>query len=236
MQITGDNMEYNERFLKIAALVDKCKVIVDVGTDHGYIPIYLVRNNICEKAIASDINEGPLKKAAMNVSVEGMADKIQCRRGSGLSTVKPLEVQGAVIAGMGGNLIKDIIEEGLPVFKQLSFAVLQPVQNPEVLRRYVLEKGYKILDEALVYSEGKFYEIMKVRYDEKPVVLTDFDYEFSSVLLNKKEPVMKEYLEYKLQRYIKINESLQEESAAAKERKKVVLDKIKELKELILCL
>ena len=84
--------------------------------------------------------------------------QITCRLGSGLSTVKKDEVQVAIIAGMGGNLIRDILEADLDVVKQLEYMILQPVQNAEVLREYLCNTGYDILDEEICYEDGKFYE------------------------------------------------------------------------------
>lgn len=81
--------------------------------------------------------------------------------------LKPNEVDSVVIAGMGGNLIRDIIEERLDVFKSLKYAVLQPVQNPEVLREYLYKRGFNILGEQLCIDESKYYEIIKVCYASK---------------------------------------------------------------------
>ena len=230
-------MDLNSRLLCIASIVDNCECVIDVGTDHGYIPIYLVKSGVCSRAIASDINKGPLEKASINISLEGFSDRIQCRRGSGLATVSRGEVQGAVIAGMGGNLIRDIIEADLPVFKELEFAVLQPVQNPEVLRKSIYEKGYEIIDEELCISEDKFYEIIKVRYGNEHYRLEEFDYEISPVLLRKKHPLLREFLEFKLNKYYKISQSIQEDAGeAASERRVEVLKRISRLEELISCL
>ena len=96
-------MELSIRLKTISNLVDKCHTVVDVGTDHGYIPIYLTKESFCDKAIASDINRGPVEKARKNVSLYNIDEKVECRLGPGLTTVKKGEVQGAIIAGMGGN-------------------------------------------------------------------------------------------------------------------------------------
>ena len=105
-------MELSKRLKFIAKHIDKCKSIADIGTDHGYIPIYAVKNNLCERSIASDINKDPVKKSKLNISLEGLSEKIETRLGGGLEPIKAKEVEGIVIAGMGGNLIRDILEEG----------------------------------------------------------------------------------------------------------------------------
>lgn len=226
-------MELSLRLEKIASMVEKCNKIADIGTDHAYIPIYLVKNGICEIAVASDINKGPIEKAKHNVMMENLQDKIQLRLGGGFSTIKPREVQCAIIAGMGGNLIGDIIEDGLEVFKLLEYCILQPVQNPEVLREYIYSSGYDILDEELCREEDKFYEIIKVKYAEKLQDIDPFYYEISKTLINKKHPLMKEYINSKIEEYYRIVKYINEDTKNAQTRKSELMKKIERMKELI---
>jgi len=135
-------MELSIRLNEIISLVHETNIIADIGTDHGYIPIHLIKNNLCKFAIASDVNLGPKNKAEFNIYMEGLSEKIQCRLGEGLNTINPYEAQAVIISGMGAYLIKDIIEERLDVFKSLDYAILQPAQNPEVLRKYIYEVGF----------------------------------------------------------------------------------------------
>lgn len=229
-------MEISLRLKTIAGMVDTCECVADIGTDHGYVPIYLIKNDVCSKAIASDINKGPVEKARLNVKLEGLDNKIQCRLGGGLSTIKPGEVQGIVIAGMGGNLIRDIIEEGIDILKKAKFAVLQPVQNPEVLREYIYRKGYKIIDEELCIEDNKLYEIIKIGYDEKIEDIDSIYYEIGKTLVQKRHPLVNRYIEMKVERYIKILENITEESESAKSRKLEVKSKIEKLEEMLKCL
>jgi len=180
-------MELSIRLKAIVSMIGECDSVIDVGTDHGYVPIYLVKNAIIKKAIASDINRGPVAKAKNNIDINKTSQQISCRLGSGLSTVKKGEVQIAIIAGMGGNLIRDIIDADLDVVKELKYMVLQPVQNAEVLREYLYSTGYDIIDEEICYEDGKFYEIIKARYNTRPVSLEDIYYEISKILLDKRQ-------------------------------------------------
>lgn len=230
-------MELSIRLKTISNLVDKCHAIVDVGTDHGYIPIYLTDKGLCDKAIASDINRGPVDKAKKNVSFYGMRDKVECRLGPGLTTIKKGDVQGAIIAGMGGNLIRDIILQSYDVFKELNFAVLQPSQNPEVLRKFLYEEGITILEEDLCLDEGIYYEVMKVKFEGKsPVSIPEIYYEVSSSLLKSGNVHVKDYLMEKIDNNKKILSKIQDVTENALEKKKKVERKIKELEELTTCL
>lgn len=226
-------MELSLRLKTIASMVDKCECVADIGTDHGYIPIYLIRNGVCKRAIASDINKGPVEKAKFNVRIEDLQDKIDCRLGGGLSTLKEGEVQGIVIAGMGGNLIRDIIEENIDIFKEAEFAILQPVQNPEVLREYIYSKGYKIIDEELCIDENKFYEIIKIRYDNNVQIVDSIFYEVGEKLLSKNHPLVKDFIEYKIERCEKIFNNIKDNTDLAQKRKVELKENIKKLEELL---
>ena len=136
-------MELSKRLMKIASYVNYCEAIADIGTDHGYIPIYLVKNNKCNSAIASDIIKGPIEKASTNIRFEGLSEKIKCLLGGGLKPLKVGEVNGVIIAGMGGNLIRDIILEDIEKVKLYDFLILQPAQNPEVLREFLYNNNFE---------------------------------------------------------------------------------------------
>ena len=229
-------MELSVRLNEIISLVDKCNIIADIGTDHGYIPIYLIKNNLCKVAIASDVNLGPKKKAEQNIGMEGLTDKIHCRLGDGLNTINPFEVQAVIIAGMGGYLICDIIKERLDVFKSLDYAILQPAQNPEILRKYIYESGFKIIGEELCFEQNKYYETIKVAYDNKPKMEDSFYYEVSKTFIHEKHPLIKGYAKYKLLVYNKIYEEIKDGAETAKKRKAELKHRIDKLKELLLCL
>lgn len=227
-------MEISNRLVTIANMIDNCESMVDVGTDHGYIPIYLCNNNKIKHAIASDINKGPIEKAKRNITDNNLTGSIECRLGGGLTTIKPGEVKVAVIAGMGGNLIRDIIEERYKVFKSLEYAILQPVQNPEVLRKYLYEKGIKIIEEKIVKDEGIYYEILRVKHDKDPKVLDEIIYEVGDEGISSSRNERKEFILFKIEEYEKIISRINLKSESALKRKLEIENKITKLKEMIL--
>ncbi|MHC1720825.1 MAG: tRNA (adenine(22)-N(1))-methyltransferase TrmK [Clostridiaceae bacterium] len=229
-------MELSLRLEKVASLVEPCRCVADIGTDHAYIPIYLVERNICSHAIASDINRGPLEKASKNISLHGLEEKIECRMGSGFNTLKKGEADVAIISGMGGNLIRDIIEERMDLFMEFKSAVLQPVQNPEVLREYIYNKGFEILDEELSVDENKFYEIMKIRYDEKKYDVDSIFYEISKKLFDERHPEIKSFIRKKYRKYSTIISQIQDDTPLANERKAELNVKLGKLREMLECL
>ncbi|MVX63118.1 SAM-dependent methyltransferase [Clostridium chromiireducens] len=227
-------MELSKRLNWIIEKLDKAKVIMDVGTDHGYIPIYLVRNGIAEKVIASDINKDPLKKAQINAALDGVSDKIDLRLGGGLSPLKNREAEAVIIAGMGGNLIRDILEADFNKVKNLQYLILQPAQNPEVLREYLYSSDYEILDEDLCLDEGKYYELFKVRYKSGDYIkLESIFYEISPTMLSKKVPLLKSYIESKIDKNKKVINFIVDDTEHAKERKNELKKKNERLESLL---
>lgn len=219
-------MIISKRLKLISDLVKGVNSVVDVGTDHGYVVIDLLKEGRVERAVASDINKGPVDRAKKNVSDHNLSDKIHCRLGGGLKTVKPGEVEAAVIAGMGGNLIRDILVESEDVFKELKYVIVQPVQNPEVLREYIYKLGLNLHDEWIIFDEDKYYEIFKVSYGTNPRSVEPIYYEVSEILLKKKDPVYREYLKHKVEKYSRIYEGLIEDTDNARTRKNQLKVKI----------
>lgn len=229
-------MNISDRLKRIASMVNRCSSIADIGTDHGYIPIFLVKNKICDRAIASDINKGPVQRAMSNINAEGLEKAIECRQGAGLGTIAVGEVDGAVIAGMGGYLIIDILEEHMNVVEKLQFMVLQPVQHSEVVRKYLYNRGYYIIDEELCYDEGKYYEIMKARYDGIPREMDEINYEISPVLIEKKHELLEEFILFKIKKNENAINSIKEDTESASNRKMELIDWNSRLKEMLKCL
>lgn len=229
-------MQLSSRLKAICNMIDNCDCVADIGTDHGYIPIYLVKKNICNSAIASDINKGPIRKAEINIRNEELQNKIECRLGSGLNTIKFGEVQEIIIAGMGGNLIRDIIDENISIFKSVDTLILQPVQNPEVLREYIYIMGFTIVDEELCIDENIFYEIIKVKYDKNKRNIDTIFYEVGERLIEKKHPLVNRFINKKIDKYRTILNYIKENGNSAKRRKINIENKILRLQELIECL
>lgn len=227
-------MELSKRLNWIIEKLDKVDVIMDVGTDHGYIPIYLVKNNIASKVIASDINKDPLKKAEINAALDGVSNKIDLRLGAGLVPLKNKEANAVIIAGMGGNLVRDILENDFNKVKNLEYLILQPAQNPEVLRKYLYNSDYEIIDEDICLDEGKYYEIFKVKYKKGDyITLEDIFYEISPAILNKKSPIFKSYIENKIDKNEKVIGFIKDNTEHAIERKNELKEKNQRLKKLL---
>lgn len=220
-------MELSKRLNFIINNIENSTVLADIGTDHGYIPLYATKNGLCSKAIAVDINKDPLDKARLNAILEGAGDELEFRLGDGLKPLEKDEAEVVIIAGMGGNLIRDILEESMDKVTSLNYLILVPAQNPEVLREYLYNNDYEIICEDLCEEEGIYYELFKVRKkDGESMALDPIYYEVSPKLLMQKHPLMKEYLNSKIENYKKILSFITESTVSAKERKASVEEKI----------
>nr|WP_300093290.1 class I SAM-dependent methyltransferase [Sedimentibacter sp.] len=187
----------------IKSMCMKCKTAADIGTDHGYVAEMLLHDDTCEKVIATDLNEGPLKRATEYLTAKGLAHRCDFRLGSGLEVLGEGEAELLIIAGMGGDLISAILETSKKTALKAAELVLQPMSAAEVLRKYLYENGFKIADEKIVKEYHHYYFIMKAipGETEKP---DEIYYEFSRHLIEKKDPLMQEYLK----KVLKTNENI----------------------------
>jgi tRNA (adenine22-N1)-methyltransferase len=163
---------------------------------------------MADRAIASDINEGPIIAAQRNIKRYSLTDRIETRIGPGLSTLSKNEADVIVIAGMGGVLIADILDEGIDIARTAESLILQPVQYPEVLRKYVIGSGFKIVDEDIVKEDKKYYHIIKMVNEVSSKYSKEVYYYTGEKLIEKGHPLIKEFIEYKINRFESILKGL----------------------------
>lgn len=139
--------------------------LADIGTDHAYLPVWLVSNGVCPCAVAVDVREGPLERARENVTRYGMEEKIRLSLSSGLTALGPEDADDIVIAGMGGELMADIIAQAPWLRDRGKHLILQPMTTAKELRIWLRENGFALLREECVRSEGKVYSVMLAAFD-----------------------------------------------------------------------
>ena len=166
--------------------------VADVGTDHGYLPVYLVVNDIAPKVIASDRGKRPLDSARQLISLLSLENQIDVRLGDGLSVLQPDEAEVICLAGMGGVAIKEIISAGLPLAQAAKRLVLQPQRNVPAVRRFLVSNGFKIVAEDLAEDDGFYYEIIAV--EPGLMELTEQEADFGPLLLRDGHPLFKDFL------------------------------------------
>lgn len=132
--------------------------VADIGTDHAYLPVYLVQNGFAGRALACDIREGPLSSAKKNIQAAGLSDRIETLLTDGLHGVSPFVPDHILIFGMGGELIAKILSEAAWIKTPAVRLILQPMSRAEVLRRYLAETGFEIVGESLSRADGRVYQ------------------------------------------------------------------------------
>ena len=193
-------MELSKRLQAVADLVTPGYTIADVGTDHAYIPIYLVEKGIVQRAVAMDINEGPLDRATEHIKENKLENQIQTRLSNGLQHLQKGEVDTVILAGMGGNLMINILNEDFNKTNSLKECILQPQSEVFKVRTFLLEKGFLFIEENMVLDDGKYYPMMKVIPPEKieeikPAFWSEIDIRYGKLLLEEKNPILKQFLE-----------------------------------------
>lgn len=220
----------SKRLQCMADKIEKGSVVADVGTDHGYIPAWLVQNGICEHVIASDIKAGPLQTAVNTAKNAGVGERVDFRLCSGLDAYKSDEFDTAIIAGMGGETVISILE-ACPWTKDKKL-IIQPQSKLPELRRWMHGNGFVITDAELVYDTGRIYLVWQVTggdiSGEMATTMVDLP------LLEKRDPLLGVYLDGLIKRELKILKGMQKGAKVSEAEladHKAAIEELKKLKE-----
>ena len=220
-------MKLSKRLAAVAALVPQGAVIADVGTDHAYLPVWLCEAGTCPAVIATDVAVGPLESAERNAVQSEFAGKIDCRLADGLKGIRPGEADGAVICGMGGALMTDILAASPDVRESLEFLVLQPMSEAAEVRKYVVSAGYRIEAERIVKEGHKLYEIIKaVRGEERAV--PEWQYETGPRNWEEKPPFLRDLIEEIIRKKKRLRDGLLKSRTGRSERTEMLAAEIEE--------
>ncbi len=219
-------MQLSKRLWTVASMVRETGCLADIGTDHGYIPIFLVQQEKIKSAIAMDVKEGPLARARDNIRLYGLEDKIETRRSDGLEKLKEGEADSIVMAGMGGLLTIRILKAGQSILKGIKEFILQPQSEISEVRRFLQEQEYQIIEENMVEEEGKYYPMMRVVHG-KMEPWTQIEYLYGKYLLERKDPCLLAFLEQEERIYQTVEEHLKEnKTLKAVQRQREIDNKI----------
>lgn len=164
----------SKRLSAVAALVERGSAVADIGTDHGYIPVYLFQNGIIKRAVAADINSKPLSSCRALVKQEGLGGAIEARISDGLDSLRPDEYDTVIIAGMGGEMIADILSRAESL--EDKHIILNPMTHPEIARKFLYDNGYEIFTDIIVADGRYHYSVFDARYTGKISIKTKTDY------------------------------------------------------------
>ncbi len=227
-------MQLKPRLAEVAKCVEPADEVVDIGTDHAYLPVYLIKKGVCRRVIGVEKNQQNLEKAQKTVDLFQLRSKIELRKGDGFFALTEHDkVEEAVIAGLGGRTIGNILRSGAGKTQGLRRFVLQPMSDIYLLRRWLLTHGFRISDERLAREKNHFYVIITVQHGKQeisdPILL-----EVGPGLLKNRDPLLIPYLENEIARCQVINRSLEDAREAGSLKKRdYYLHKEARLKEVL---
>ncbi|MCD8241399.1 MAG: class I SAM-dependent methyltransferase [Lachnospiraceae bacterium] len=190
MQIT-----LSKRLERLGHYVTEGNRLADIGTDHAYLPIALVQARRIPSAVAVDVNEGPLLRADAQIRAAGRAVQLQTRLSDGFSGIRPDEADTVVIAGMGGQLMKRILEGGVHLFASVSELVLQPQSEICLVRSWLEEHGFCITDEDMVFEDGKYYPLFRAVHGDSETAPDPAELYFGRTAVQRSPQVRLAFLE-----------------------------------------
>ena len=185
-------MKLSNRLRVIAQFVSPGARIVDVGTDHAYLPAWLVTTGVCASAIATDVRPGPVKRARETVAGAGLTDRIDVRLTDGLQGVPSAAADTVILAGMGGETIAGILSRAGWDWTRKSL-ILQPMSKQALLCTYLEENGFAVCDEALVEDGGALYRVLLARPGAWQISNAAWRYA-GAPLLERRDPLLPAYL------------------------------------------
>ena len=226
-------MELSKRLEALAKLVTVTSSIADVGTDHGYLPIWLVKERRCVSAIAMDVNVGPLERAKHNIATHQLQSQISTRLSDGLVALAIQEVQGIVIAGMGGGLTIQILSNSFAIVEHLEECILQPQSEIDKVRQYLWENGLRIVQENMIEEDGKYYPMMRV-VQGSDAAYSKAELLYGRCLIQDKHPILEKFLRKEIREKEKIiSELLPNQHEPARKRLHVIEEEVKRAKEVL---
>ena len=219
----------SKRLELVASFVPQGAILLDVGSDHAYLPIELIERGQIESAIAGEVVEGPYQSAVKNVEAHGLKEKIQVRLANGLAAFEEADqVSVITIAGMGGRLITRILEEGLDKLANVERLILQPNNREDDLRIWLQDHGFEIVAENILEEAGKFYEILVVEAGQ--MKLSSSDVRFGPFLSKEVSPVFVQKWQKEAE---KLEFALRQIPEKNLEERQVLVDKIQAIKEVL---
>lgn len=187
-------MRLSERMHMVADMVSKGEVLADIGCDHGYLSVWLVRTETVKRAIAMDVRKGPLERAKASIRFFHQQERIETRLSDGMDELKPGEADRIVIAGMGGILMSDILCRGAECVKEAEQLVLQPQSDIELVRKEIHRLGFRIADERACFEDGKYYIAFACGKGKEEEPYTEAEYRYGRLLTGRKDEIWMKFL------------------------------------------
>ena len=220
----------SKRLSALAGMVKENSMVIDVGTDHGLIPVFLAQNGSCQRIIASDIKDGPLQSAVANAAAHGVSSCVEFMLSPGLEGVSAGDVDTVIIAGMGGQTIISVLSEATWIKAKDIKLILQPQTKLFELLHWLFENGFQISDAKLISEDGRIYTAFSAEISEETLAPDAF----FDILLKNQDPLLDEYLTKLIAKLQKeLNGKLSATTSADLAEIRALLKKLAHIKNLI---
>ena len=212
-----EKVKLGVRLKRVAEMAGRGRRMADIGSDHALLPRWMLQENRVESAIAGELGDGPFNRAREAAEAAGLSGRLEVRQGDGLTVLTPGEVETVVIAGMGGDLIAEILSADPAKSSSFSRYVLQPMKHEAVLRRWLADAGWPVLREELIQENGKYYVLLEARPGREPYSLTDLEILLGPSLLASEDPEVLQWLRLMQEKYGRIARQVAESRTASQE-------------------
>ena len=244
-----ERLKLSERLRALAELVPAGSVLADIGTDHAWVPAELLLKGRISRAVAMDIGEGPLARAEAHIAELGLTEQVSLRLSDGFAALKPGEADCVLIAGMGGELMQGILTRGLgadgrpgPAFRSgVKRYLFSPHTEWEAFRGYLSAQGFRLTDERMLKEDGKYYLILVCENGDGEAAYREAEARgipvtaarrFGPMLLERRDTVLRDYMNERLRKEQEIAERLPEsERTAVSAKREELRESIRLLKE-----
>jgi len=227
----------SKRMRVIADMVRPGSIPADIGTDHGWLPVYLLQTGKCSRALAMDLRPGPLERAKSHVDEAGLSSKIILRLSDGMDELKSGEADGLIISGMGGNVMRNIVSKGLSRgllgIDKIRDAVFQPQSDMRGFFRYIVSNGFVIRKESIIFEDGKYYFFAYSVFDPDEAKSGRM---YGYLMAEEGHPLFREYLIRRERTVKKILSDIgmaSDENSGAMARKEKFLSELLEIRKLM---
>ncbi|MFT8555591.1 tRNA (adenine(22)-N(1))-methyltransferase [Liquorilactobacillus hordei] len=225
-----DARHLSQRLLRVASHVPNNARLADIGSDHAYLPAYLGLNNKLAFGIAGEVVEGPYQNAVSEIKKEGLNELVKVRQADGLAAINDDDdIDVITICGMGGPLIREILEKGNLKLVNHPLLILQPNVGEKQVRNWIVANNYRITAEEILTEDNHIYEIIVARYNESLFELTATDLEFGPFLRKQKNKVFVAKWQAELQKIKYVLEEMKKAKEFPIEQEHKMLTKIKRI-------
>lgn len=206
-----------DRINLLSSLCEGSECVCDVGCDHAYVVVKALLDYNCKRGIAADLNVGPLSSAEETIKNKNLLDRIDIILSDGFKSISK-DFDTAVLAGMGGNLIKDILSESLDKIKDKKL-ILEPNNDQMVVRKFLMESGFRIVDEYAISENGKYYEIIVAKKGD--ITYTENELKFGPILLKKKPEEFISYYNRKMDLLMRVMDTTMDPLTKMQKQKEI---------------